>query len=238
MTGLYQPILHWRRDGYDVYVKNDGRDYWPIVEAYLRDTQKSRKSLIHRNGTNNQVYLVNTDSGKFVIKAGRKHTLGLRRFFPNAIGLTFYTRILCKVNRAVRRNFRHTADIYLVMEKWRGGIWLDYLILMEYVEGPVLSSLGNYAAYRDDLRRTMAEMRAHELTLEDTNPGNFIVSKEGIKAIDLGCRIPTFYYKVRESIRLRDFYGIDLPLKDPVSRFIGVLIKARIWLRKKFSKRN
>lgn len=217
-----EPLVRFRRNGYDVYAKNDGRDYWAVVEAYLRGELPATPLGMHRDGKR-RVYLVEAAGRQYVLKWATMGTPGFKRFFPWYIGLTYFTHILRKVDLALRRGCGATHDIYLVAEKWTGVFRQEVLVLMEYVKGESLGNQPEFAPYRDALRTAMTDMRKHGLTLSDFNASNFIVTGGGIKIIDLACRVPTSVNLIKDAMKLKEHYGVDLPVEGMVSELLHVI---------------
>lgn len=247
-----------RITSWDVLAKEDGNDYWRLAEAFLRSGIRQpdlaqtpgdhpafilgvgkatmRFTTLSRAHPKRLVFLVETEEGRFLLKRMRVGTLGLGRLFPNTPGLTRYTRLFHKVRAAIDAGCRSTQDYLMVAERRDGRFRLEVVTVLEYVDGELLGERDDYAPYVPRLREAVRDLLAHGLTLEDLNPHNFIVARDGIKIIDLSCRPPTRVNAVKMTMKMNRRYGLGIPIRgvaDNLLRLVlGGWIRVRRWLGK------
>lgn len=247
-------ISRRRSSVYDIYEKDDGLDYWRIVHAYLQAgvTQhdlaarlpekaaftlgvgegEMRFTTISCTNPKRLVFLVETSEGKFLLKWMRRGSLGLKRLFPNSIGLTQYSRLFRKVREAIDNGCAATQDYRLVAERWVGWTRMEVLAVLEYVEGAHMGDQDDYSPYVARLRTAVEEILRHGLTLDDLSPYNFIVAEDGIKVIDLSCRPPTRVNAVKMVTKMNARYGLALPIRGVVDNCLRALLAVWYGLRR------
>ncbi|MDR0361240.1 MAG: hypothetical protein LBJ46_00910 [Planctomycetota bacterium] len=221
---------HLRIDGFDAYVKADGTDYWRILRTFLHGGVEA-ENLKHNRGKR-KVHAFDFGGRRYVLKRDLMRSLGLRHVFPGG-GWTYHTRIMRKVNRAVDLGCRATPDIYLVAERWKGRFRQEAFVLMEFVEGTILRDAGDAGNYRDAIREAMLEMHRFGLTLSDVNSRNFLVGPDGVKVIDIACRFPDFLSIIRDGLKVKARYNVELPVTGLMNRFFGFAIAVFYTLRGK-----
>ncbi|MDR1612473.1 MAG: hypothetical protein LBT97_06770 [Planctomycetota bacterium] len=213
--------VHSRKDGFDVYNRAGGKDYWPVLEAFLRGRVET-ENLKH-NRSKRKVYAFEYGGARYVLKRDLMRSAGLRRLFPGG-GWTFHTRAMRKVNRAVDRGCRATPDIFLVAERWTGLLRQEVFALMEFVDGEMLLLGGEIAKYRSAIGEVMAELHAHGVTLSDVNARNYLVGPRGLKVIDLACRFPDALEMARDAVKVKIKFAVDLPPRGIVDASLRAAI--------------
>ena len=250
-------ILRSHRDGYNVFVKNDGEDYWRIVLACIRenidqdalmrnypakpDIPVSRdglemvlKPFVYSN-PKRMVFRLDIGDRRFVLKRARMGATGLKRFFPLAMGLSYFTRIMRFVDRAVRAGCTVAQDYFLVAERPLSAFRQEAWILLEYIDG---DSLG-YNAAPDELRRELTEvvlrLVRNGLTMDDLTLHNFlVVAGREIRAIDISCRLFTRLQAVKMIMKMNLRYGLGIPIRGVRNTIIRTILAARYRLKKAF----
>lgn len=251
---MARPIQYRKADGYDVYAKSNGGDYWRIVKACIGENfdqagmMRSFPALpepmtIRRDGMEitlrvlayanpkRLVFRLETEGRTFILKRARMGTAGFKRLFPWAIGLTYFTRIMRLVDKAVRAGCRATQEYFLVAEKrlsfFRHEVWA----LIEFIEGESLGREEDVSRWNGELRETTEELLRHNLTMDDLTPYNFLVTGGKIKAIDISCRPFSRLQAVKMAMRMNQRYGLDLPIAGIVNNIIRFLLSTRDRLR-------
>jgi Lipopolysaccharide core biosynthesis protein (WaaY). len=247
--------LRRRADGFDIYAKNDGVDYWRLAKACIDeniDQAALRRDLAHhatlpldRNGVEAELYVMafgnpkrlvlrmDTEGKRYVVKRAFMGSPGFKRLLPGVMGLTYFTRVMKLVSAAVRAGCAVTPDCYLVAERWVSPFRLEVWTVWEYVEGRRLFRPEEFEAHRGELSRTALELMKHGLTMDDVVPGNFLFNESRARAIDISCRPFTRLQKVKMALKLNARYGLGLPVEGVVDRLLAALLSARYRLRGK-----
>lgn len=248
-----EALLRVKRDGFAVVLKNDGNDYWSAVRACVAENIdqealiRARPAVpptfrVRRDGQDivlvpmaygnpkRMVFRMEWAGRRYVLKRARMGTIGLDRLAPGVIGLSYFTRIMRKVDRAVRNGCGATQDYFLVAERRTAAFRNEVWALLEYVEG---ESLGDQpeGAYRPELRRTVEELLRHGLTMDDLTLHNFLVGDGAVRAIDVSCRPFTRLQAVKMTMKMNARYGLDLAVGGLWNRAIRALLMARYRVR-------
>ena len=247
-------ILRRQDAGYDVFVKNDGTDYWRLVKACI-DENIDQAELIRNHPAMPQfridcggreilltplvytnpkrmVFKMDYDGRSFVLKRARMGSPGFKRFLPWMMGLTYFTRIMKKVNAATRAGCAVTQDFYLVAEKWLAPFRQEVWVLIQYLEGDLLLHAPDYTVHLDALRATASELLRHGLTMDDLTLGNFLLHENSVGAIDISCRPFTRLQSMKMTLKLNSRYGLNLPVTGLANRTVHGLLSLRYRIRR------
>lgn len=248
-----KPILRNRDGGFDIYAKNDGVDYWRLVEACIDeniDQDALRRDLDHhatlqldRNGVRAELYVMafgnpkrlvlrmDVDGKRYVVKRAFMGSPGFKRLLPGVMGLTYFTRVMKLVNAAVRDGCDATSDCYLVAERWVAPFRLEVWTMWEYIEGRRLFRPDEFVPHREEMARMAEELIRHGLTMDDVVPGNFLFSESRARAIDISCRPFSRLQKVKMALKLNARYGLGLTLDGLADKLLAALLTTRYRLR-------
>lgn len=252
------PIVRQARDGYDVYMKNDGRDYWPIVKVCIEENidqdalirnfpakppipvrrdglELELKPLVYSN-PKRMVFRLDLDGRSYVLKRARMGTAGFKRLLPGVMGVTYFTRIMRMVNRAVRAGCDVTQDYYLVAEKPVSAFRQEVWVLLGYLDGDSLGAEADFPVWRDGLTETVKTLIRHGLTMDDLTLHNFLVEAGKVRAIDISCRPFTRLQAVKMAIKMNARYGLNLPVTGFFDTLLHLLLTVRYRLRRAFGK--
>ncbi len=105
-------------------------------------------------------------------------------------------------------------------------------IIAEYVEGTVLSEVDDIKPYYAEMKAIINQLHWYGLSSNDIHAGNFVITKEGLKVIDLSDYGNFAICKANDLIALQRFYGIEPDSKNFVYRFIRFRDNFRHWSRK------
>lgn len=257
-------ILRRRQDGFDVFVKDDGVDHWRLARACMRagidqkaliakypecpvfsiDDGETKATATPLAYTNPKRLVLRVEAGDrtYVLKRACMGSPGFKRLFPWVTGMTYFTRIMRKVDAAVRAGCAATQDVYLVAERWLSPFRQEVWVLLQYIEGD-----GNWRsrdgaermpdADRRALRQTAEELLRHNLTMDDLAPGNFVRSAGGFRAIDISCRPFTRLQKAKMMWKLNARYELELPVRGLSCRLLYAFLSVRYGLLKALGKK-
>lgn len=246
--GLPEGIV--RRDaggsGFVVHMKDDGVDYFRLVKAcvdaqfdqaaFMKGFPAQPEAALSRDGidlslkalayTNPKRLVFRCTQGgrEFILKRSFMGTLGLRRFFPRVMGLTYFTRVMRKVDAAMRAGCRSTQGYYCVAERWLSAFRQEVWVLLECVPGrDLLPDVP--PSRRAALTEAVEDVLRHGLTLDDVSLGNFIDDGDAVRVIDLSCRPFRAWQAAKMRLKMRRLYGLDLPMRGIVERICGALLR-------------
>lgn len=239
-------------------MKNDGGDYWPMVMACIDanidqdelirnfpakppitvrqgDVEMVLRPLVYSN-PKRMVFRLDADGRSFVLKRARMGTAGFKRLLPGVMGLTYYTRIMRMVNRAVEEGCDVTQDYYLVAEKTLSPFRQEVWVLLHYLNGDSLGEKPDFPVWRGRLMETVATLLRHGLTMDDLTLHNFLVEEGKIRAIDISCRPFTRLQAVKMAIKMKARYGLELPVTGFSASLIRSLLTIRYSLQRALGK--
>lgn len=130
-----------------------------------------------------------------LIEYGRKYYV-MKVFKPNGKPIEILYKSLFKKDyclNLIRRNdqlwasgMRFQNDIYLLAQRKRRFCTDLYIMLFEYIPGKVLNEFAEVPEeIKQEVLQKMALLHQHKLISGDAHKGNFILSREGLRIIDL-----------------------------------------------------
>lgn len=218
-------ILRLTRDGYRLYIKDDGRDYASLWAAFRRGEVPVLKAF--KNDGVREVYLVENGGQKYILKIDRfvsEHPEIRLWYF---IFGPFHSRNMRRIRRALDSGCTRTADIYFVAEKMGSRLCREAYIIQEYFEGPQLYSIGGIEAHKDEVRAGMMEIHAHNLAFNDCNPTNMILTKQGLRFIDMDFDSIPCIGMASDILRMKKKHGIVVPPKNFAVRLSMLYYKTK-----------
>ena len=249
------PTVRREDDGFVIYSKNDGTDYWRLARACIAENIDQGELLqappgkkppirIERDGVEavltpiayrnpkRMVFRLEAAGRVFILKRAYMGSIGLRRLFPRLQGTTYFTRVMKMVNTAVGAGCRSTQDYYLVAEKWLSALRQEIWILLEYVEGDSLGLHPDLASRKGALELAVTDLLRHDLTLDDLTLHNFVDSGTAIYGIDISCRPFTALQKAKMRLKMRRRYGLNLQPATLTEKALEGMLAVRYRLRK------
>lgn len=216
-------IAHSFQDGYHVYQVDDGVDYWGIFTQFRDGALPGRQ--VGNVVKDRDVYFLDAPERRYVLKWdhggwGFGGEGPVERFFWKFVRGPYYSRLLRRVNSAWQNNCHAMQRVFMVAEKRTAHYCHDAIILLEYVEGEELGLAPDKEALLPDVGRCASSLHANSLAVCDISVHNFLVTPDGIRAIDLVCRGNPRVDRIKDVIRLKRVLGIDLPLQGVVDRAI------------------
>jgi serine/threonine protein kinase len=140
-----------------------------------------------------------------------------------------------RINKAVNCGCRATPDFFLVAERMRRGLARESYIIQEYLEGKALSEVENClplnAALRAGMREAMSELHKHDLCHSDIATSNWLLTPGGLKAIDLSWNGTIWAGKAQDTLRMKNRYQVELPVRSIKDKLALLYITAKHRLR-------
>lgn len=100
-------------------------------------------------------------------------------------------------------------------------------MLIEYVEGVELNDMPEISEpIKQEIKKSMQQLHAMRMLSGDPHRGNFIVSSEGVRIIDLSGKKCTAQRMARDRMAMEKHLGIKNEVKD--HGYYAVIIKNKI----------
>lgn len=232
--GTGAAILEAEIDGYRVKWKNDGVNYSEIWKKF-KDGQLPTTRFF-TNSCFRQVYKAEIDGRHYILKIDRETDPRFEKRLWDRLGGTAYSRLIKFTNRAVSRGCHVVQDVYLVAEKMNGPSCQEaYLVAEfvegqsfvaeEYVEGKTISDLErDFRPWLPAMGEALADLHDWGLASNDVQPGNFILTTQGLRVIDLSLDSPIFICQANDMLKMRGWYHTPAPIRGFWRKFFYGLI--------------
>ncbi|MEX9870617.1 lipopolysaccharide core heptose(II) kinase RfaY [Providencia huaxiensis] len=225
-----QKIIKKQRDGFITFQKEGEIDFWQVVNDYI-DGKIAGKNLSSGN-IDRSVARIQVNGQNFIIKCEKERDKRFEKRLMRIISGPFYSRLLKRLVTAQNKGCTVTNDIYFVAEKMVGRESVETWIIAEYVEGTVLSEIDDIKPYYAEMKAIINQLHWYGLSSNDIHAGNFVITNEGLKVIDLSDYGNFAICKANDLIALQRFYNIEPDSKNFVYRFIRFRDNFRHWSRK------
>lgn len=244
-NGEHFPIRSRRNGQWRILEQDDGTRYWDLFQRFLRKDVETR--TLRNAAKARDVYLLEDNGRKYILKwdhtgwgfggEGR-----LERFFWKFVRGPFYSRLMKRVHKARKKGCDRCQAMYLVAERRTGHYCHEAVALYEYLEGETLEKLPDATPVLHDIEACLVSLHERNLALCDTNPRNFVLTPDGVKAIDLVCRGNARIDRVKDMVRAEKVFGIVMPAHG-IDRALKTILhtyqKLRTrWVNYKSSKRT
>ncbi len=195
-AGQYE-IISLKEKGWLIQWKNDGTDYPGLLKDFVEGRLKGRR--LSTGSSFREVYRVEAQGRAFVFKRDWEIDRRLEKRIWEKLGGTPYSRLIHLTNRAVNRGCTIVQDVYLVAENIARGRWSEAWLIAEYIEGQSLitefqngvpAKFSDIARWIDPMSETIARLHDHGLASNDLHPGQFVLSGQELRVIDLSLNSP------------------------------------------------
>lgn len=212
-------ILHYKESNV-AYQKifEDFVHYQLLVLKVFRNRQKAKVMLIKYN---NRYYVL-----KVFKPNGKPVEILYKSFFKK----DYFLSLIKRNDELWAKGMRFQNDVYLLAQRKRMRCTDLYIMLFEYIPGKVLNE---FTVIPEDIKkevlRNMALLHQHKLVSGDAHKGNFILSRQGLRIIDL-CGKKFSRRRVAE-----DHLTLErrLHITDVEKDFFYYVLKAKINIRRK-----
>ncbi|MGL4860740.1 MAG: lipopolysaccharide core heptose(II) kinase RfaY [Enterobacteriaceae bacterium] len=198
-------------DGFLVYQKNDGTNYLTILEDFKAG--KIAWQALNSGNPQRDVFLIEVDGKKYILKWDRELDPRLEKRLWQFISGPYYSGLIQRVAAAKQEGCNIIGDIYLVAERSRWRQSIEAYVLAEYLPGEPLGSLPpeQIQHYKPTIANTVQTLHRYQLASNDLHAGNFIITPQGLKLIDLSDRGALAICQANDLLALRRLYQIELP---------------------------
>ena len=225
-------------DGYNVQYVDTGIDYLDIVRRFEAGELVAEQSF--ERTANRHVHILVAGGRRYVLKY---RTMRIRHIESKLSRFVFgemFSRIMRLSNRAFSQGCDFIQRVYFVAEKYEGH-FSHSIALFEYIEGTPLSEEDTIQDYLPQMLDRVAELHEYGLAFCDPNPGNFIMTEDGLKVIDLSFRNSFRVCKAKDVVMLKENYGVHMPVSSIVDKLmVGVVDCNRVlrrWLKRRKQER-
>lgn len=214
---------------YVVYTKGNGDVYKKIFTDFISNRLTITK--VFRNIDDTKVMLVDFESKLYVLKVFKPKEKRLERFLKSFFKGDYYLHLMKKTDELWAKGVQFPNDFYLLAEKKIFNYASLFIMVIEYIPGEELSS---YRTVPDELKKeivsSISSLHQHGMVSGDPHKGNFIVSENGLRLIDLSGKKITKRRIAKDYIDLERHIGIT----DFNKNFFYHWVKGRSQFRKRF----
>ena len=228
-------VLKLRQAEWRIQWLNDGYDYPALLDKFRRGELKGRSLSTGSNFR--EVYCLEYDGRKFVVKRDWEIDRRPEKAIWDLIGGTPYHRLIKFTTRAALKGSTIAQGVYLVAEKMSRGRCREAWLVAEYVEGESLIQefkdgrpakvVDNLGEYISAMNETLEKLHDGGLASNDVHPGQFIVTDQGLRVIDLSLDGPMIVCQVNDALTMMHFFNFRPPLRNPWRRAFYELFALR-----------
>ncbi|HBO24693.1 MULTISPECIES: lipopolysaccharide core heptose(II) kinase RfaY [unclassified Providencia] len=231
-----QKIIKTQKGGFNFYQKDQDIDYWQVIDDYIHGRIVSKD--LGSGNIDRSVAMLNIDGRHLIIKCEKERDKRLEKRLMRMISGPYYSRLLHRLVKAQNQGCMITNDIYFIAEKVKCRESVETWIIAEFVEGRVLTELEDITPYYFEIETIINQLHAYGLSSNDIHAGNFVLTDNGLKVIDLSDYGNLTICKVNDLIALKRFYGIEPTKKSLIYRLIMFRDNFRHWSRKMRGKKT
>jgi len=204
-------IKKQKHRGFTLYYKDD--KYREIFDEILSLNVNTLKVL--RNIDDTKVTLIDTKYGRYVFKVFAPKVKKYERFFKSFVKGDYYKNLIVETDRVREAGFEFPNDFYFLAERKIFNYASIFIMLIEYVEGVELNDMPIIPeAVKQEIKTSMQKLHALKMLSGDPHRGNFIVSSNGVRIIDLSGKKCTAQRMARDRMAMEKHLGIPNELKD------------------------
>ncbi|STQ73040.1 lipopolysaccharide core heptose(II) kinase RfaY [Hafnia alvei] len=198
---------------FKVYIKDNNEIYENIFRDFLNNDLDVIK--VFRSIEDTKVSLINTPHGKFVFKVFAPKEKKVERFFKSFVKGDYYLNLLLQTDRVRNEGITFPNDFYLLAEKKIFNYASVFIMIIEFVDGIELSDVEDFNEnIRTEIHNKMNELHQHNMVSGDPHKGNFILSQDGIRIIDLSGKACNAKRKAKDRIDMERHLNIDNAVND------------------------
>ncbi|HDV8625587.1 TPA: lipopolysaccharide core heptose(II) kinase RfaY, partial [Escherichia coli] len=123
--------------------------------------------------------------------------------------------LIVETDRVRSAGLTFPNDFYFLAERKIFNYASVFIMLIEYVEGVELNDMPIIPEnVKAEIKASMEKLHALNMLSGDPHRGNFIVSKDGVRIIDLSGKSCTAERKARDRLAMERHLGIANEIKD------------------------
>ena len=209
-------IVKTQQGQYSLYALDDGFDYTAMWQSFMQGNRDGVTTL--RIEDVREVYLIETQGRKLILKIDSyvpdrfEKKLRFIAFSP------YFSKQMRQVRNAIKKGCRLVPDLFFVAEKKEGIVITQSVIVQEYIEGEHFFDMQAALDNEKALVAAVKELHSFGLVHCDLNLDNIFITSEGIRFIDLSSTGTRIGGLGKDIMRLRDYFGIRMPLTSPLEK--------------------
>jgi len=217
-----------RHDDFTLHYKESNIDYNQIFKDFVNYQLTVLK--VFRNQHRSKVMLVEHNKNRYVIKTFRPNGKQIEILYKSLFKKDYFLNLIERNDALWAKGMRFQNDIYLLAQR-KGRYCTDlYIMLFEYIPGKVLNEFDEVPEnIKQEVLCKMALLHQHKLVSGDAHKGNFILSREGLRIIDLSGKRFSRRRVAEDYLLLERRLSIDIVKKD----FFYHFLKTKINIRRK-----
>lgn len=127
----------------------------------------------------------------------------------------YYLNLLLQTDRVRNEGVTFPNDFYLLAEKKIFNYASVFIMLIEFVDGVELSDVQDFDEnIRTEIQSKMIELHQHNMVSGDPHKGNFILSQDGVRIIDLSGKACNAKRKAKDRIDMERHLNIRNTVND------------------------
>jgi heptose II phosphotransferase len=205
-------ITKLKHRGFHVCHKSLDDRYLEILDNILSCNVKNISiPMVFKSEPHTHVSLLDTRHGKFVLKIYSPRSKLAERFVKSLFCKNYNENLIHRIDEAESDGYTFPNNFYLLAERRVLTFAKVSIMLFEYIPGPELRDIPAITpAMKSEIKESMREMHAREIISGDAHGGNFILSQQGIRIIDLSGKP----YSARRAVE--DYVTANIRLGVPV----------------------
>ncbi|MCS2162878.1 LPS core heptose(II) kinase RfaY [Scandinavium sp. H11S7] len=208
--------------GFHVCCKSNGSRYLNILDDILNcNVKKLSVEKVFKSKRHTHVSLLNTAYGQFVLKVYSPQKKRLEKFAKSLLRPNDNENLIKKIDLAQTQGHTFPNDFYLLAERRTLKFAHLSIMLFEYIPGPELRHLP--AIPQDvvhDVKTAMQQMHEMKIISGDAHEGNFILSDNGVRIIDLSGKPCNAKRKIEDSITAHIRLGVHFEPRNLWEKFL------------------
>lgn len=219
---------------YTILLKNDQVDYLGMFKRFCDGELETE--AIPVSHSMHKVWRAKYADKTYIIKLDQEKPKHLENKIWAWLQGPFYSKQMKGVRKAIANGCQSVPDIYLVAEKRGRFLCESSIIIMEFITGTKHSPQDKSKAAHKLLADAMLDIHKHGLALGDCNAGNFLITENGCKIIDLSWHGSALIGKAQDITAMQRRYGISIPAKNAAEKMALLYMKLKKAIRRGLKK--
>lgn len=198
--------------GYHICHKGEHGRYLAIFDDILScNVRRIGVPAVFKSAPHTHVSLLDTEMGQFVLKIYSPRRKLFERFLKSLFRKNDNENLIHRIDEAEADGHTFPNNFYLLAERRILTFATVSIMLFEYIPGPALGDNPLLTAQmQSELKAAMQTMHKRGIISGDAHGGNFILSEEGIRIIDLSGKPCSVRRKVEDAVTANIRLGIPL----------------------------
>jgi len=227
--------------GFHVCCKSNDSRYLEILDDILScNIQKLSVTKVFKSQRHTHVSLLNTAYGQYVLKICSPEHKKLEKFAKSLLRQNVNENLIEKIDLAYSQGHTFPNDFYLLAERRILKFARVSIMLFEYIPGPELRQLPEIPQdILYNVKTAMQQMHEMKIVSGDAHEGNFILSKNGVRIIDLSGKRCNAKRKIEDSVTVNIRLGVPFEPRNLWEKFlVSRKIKRHIKIKERTQQRR